>query len=752
MSYPLKTLHSSSFVAVWPRVLFPALLFSLLLFALLSSLQYHQPTARLVLPNARIHPLDGFSYAYILPKPFGYPLLSYAGDDYEIERSRLQLLENGVAFGEPHTDQQLITAQGKGRFLHLRARELYLSTPDNSDPRTNGREYVARVPVVPSRGVLAGFAIFIASCLAACLRSSPAPLFAPMASALKAWSAWIPPILFLLLTLGWILAIWRPAPLLIDSGDGGNVASMIAGWLKRERFAGDLVFATDAASRFYMVVFVPVIMALFQLTKDVGQAYILLMVPLLLLHLFGFYLLGRRLFHSRFWALVLALVVIPPVYLFPGELWGLLPTPLTRATAGAALPFLLIFMLRRERPAWFPFAVMTACGVGVYLHSVSTASIAVGCWLVLLCDKPRDRTVTAHVAQTALAGVCFVVIALPFVYVFASGFPSGSNSVRSPEAALAAKLLNELVGPQYYDFRLMFSMMIKGDNNPAGSWGWAWLVWGLGALGSFLVPRNPSPAVAEDGWRLARIAMGLLVGSVGIVIADQLVAALLGRRPVQIDLVRNVRFVVPLLQLYCVWLLAIIDQHMQKTPRQSGIVVALGTAFCLLWWGTYPTPLTKSLSQFVDSGKPIRQKHAVNDARIVAGIGRLSPGSRILLLPNSSGEGAVELVGMAIRYGAFQPVVHLSKDLNLLAYSGSGKVSRWLEAENRIKALTTLQGPAVANELSALVRDFQANYVLLYVPAASPDLVAGLQAVGDTVTMDGPWQLQRVTPTGQPSR
>jgi hypothetical protein len=57
-------------------------------------------------------------------------------------RSTLFLTEDGRPIGEPHTGHASIAEDGRGRFSHWQGAVLF-STPDNSDPRTNGRRYAA---------------------------------------------------------------------------------------------------------------------------------------------------------------------------------------------------------------------------------------------------------------------------------------------------------------------------------------------------------------------------------------------------------------------------------------------------------------------------------------------------------------------------------------------------------------------------------------------------------------------------------
>ncbi len=54
--------------------------------------------------------------------------------------SRLVIYEDGVPIGPAHASHNDVRAHGGGRYSHWSG-WLYFSTPDNSDPRSNGRQY-----------------------------------------------------------------------------------------------------------------------------------------------------------------------------------------------------------------------------------------------------------------------------------------------------------------------------------------------------------------------------------------------------------------------------------------------------------------------------------------------------------------------------------------------------------------------------------------------------------------------------------
>ena len=67
-----------------------------------------------------------------------------AADDRSGNASPLLLFEDGRAVGPPHSLHAEIREKGGGRYSHWRG-YLWFSTSDNSDPRSNGRRYIARV-------------------------------------------------------------------------------------------------------------------------------------------------------------------------------------------------------------------------------------------------------------------------------------------------------------------------------------------------------------------------------------------------------------------------------------------------------------------------------------------------------------------------------------------------------------------------------------------------------------------------------
>jgi hypothetical protein len=80
-------------------------------------------------------------FGYWLRQDFGTPADSTTSQT----RSLLRIFENGIELGPAHSYHADIETLGQGRFSHWESTAittaLYLSTSDNTDPRTNGRKY-----------------------------------------------------------------------------------------------------------------------------------------------------------------------------------------------------------------------------------------------------------------------------------------------------------------------------------------------------------------------------------------------------------------------------------------------------------------------------------------------------------------------------------------------------------------------------------------------------------------------------------
>jgi hypothetical protein len=111
--------------------------------AVLVLLGWAAPTVRRDIDPGAIQSDMGHAYWAKLHIPTYFVWMA-ATDIKPPNASQLRLLEDGHAMPLPHALHQDIRDLGAGRFSHW-GDMILLSTSDNSDPRRNGRTYVAQV-------------------------------------------------------------------------------------------------------------------------------------------------------------------------------------------------------------------------------------------------------------------------------------------------------------------------------------------------------------------------------------------------------------------------------------------------------------------------------------------------------------------------------------------------------------------------------------------------------------------------------
>lgn len=131
------------------------------------------PRGSAVLAPADIRPAIGFGYQIAIPAPVSRIYLLRTDHVDSPRGSNLTLAEDGAAMGPAHTQHVMIQERGRGVFSYWNG-VLIFSTPDNTDPRTNGRRYTvsyslsAEPRVMKAAGILSLF--LAAAALVALLR------------------------------------------------------------------------------------------------------------------------------------------------------------------------------------------------------------------------------------------------------------------------------------------------------------------------------------------------------------------------------------------------------------------------------------------------------------------------------------------------------------------------------------------------------------------------------------------------------
>jgi hypothetical protein len=98
--------------------------------------------------------LDAQNFAHNSGNCFVYPITLFTpSDTMESTASRVKIFEDDTLLEPGHAQHEAIRQIGQGRFSHW-GEQLYMSSSDNSDPRTNGRVYKIVYPLRPPSSVI----------------------------------------------------------------------------------------------------------------------------------------------------------------------------------------------------------------------------------------------------------------------------------------------------------------------------------------------------------------------------------------------------------------------------------------------------------------------------------------------------------------------------------------------------------------------------------------------------------------------
>lgn len=206
-----------------------AIIAGLLLLLAFEGLARWRPQRRVDVDASAIRTDSGRAFVVDLPAAARWLIYLDPADHGDSNSSTLELFENGAALGPAHASHQEIRERGGGRFSFWGADrpELYFSTSDGSDPRSNGRSYESRtrLSIDPlARSILRWTAValslagFVAA-LVLSVRRDGRPVFKPALSAV------------LICAAGWIAAwLTRGVPAVAGAAVGAVGAAWIVGW------------------------------------------------------------------------------------------------------------------------------------------------------------------------------------------------------------------------------------------------------------------------------------------------------------------------------------------------------------------------------------------------------------------------------------------------------------------------------------------------------------------------------------------
>jgi O-antigen/teichoic acid export membrane protein len=468
-------------------------------------------------------------------------------------------------------------------------------------------------------------------------------------------------------------------PVVILTGDGGNIASYAAALDHPDWFKNDPALGDSNNIGIYTTIHIPIIRLLDRLTGDYGLAYAWLLLPQTFLQLLGFYILGRVLFKNRFWAFLLAfLTAMTVINIGLGEIWGVWQDALPRVTFQSLLPFVLALVLVwKDRPGRWPW-LMVFAGLLVYVHPISAPAWGLAVWLSLWLLQPKDWSWPRRLLIMLGLGVLFLAVITPYAINYLSyrqrDIAADYNTVMTVlQAYSPANLLNVPAALGNFLWNGTRSLLL-----PLAL---------VGFTATWLLKKNDRTPVKVVLLWMA----GLFITSILIPFSEQVIEQRFHILPLETELVRCIRYFVPLFLLFWLWPLVELAPRLVH-PRARRAVFALGIIlFC--FWGATNRPAVGDMLQAVSCFSKARlvcSSPSPLDDLIATLRTQTQPGQGVIVFNEDT---AYTSQTLSVRYAALRPLVYSLRDSGTLGYGDRSALAGWLATTDQMAALRAMPDP-----------------------------------------------------------
>jgi hypothetical protein len=505
--------------------------------------------------------------------------------------------------------------------------------------------------------------------------------------------------LFALFAVGCFVGRWKGMnPFVYLGSDAGIVSSFVAAYQHPDLFRTDPLLGDFTNFRYYLAFHPILIYALNKITGDYGVAYTSLLLLTAFLQCAGFYLLGRVLFGSRYWAFLLSVMALCPIYLPIREFWGVFDDPLPRSLFHACLPYVLAAAIyyKDKRRVW-PW-LMVAVGLLFYTHPVSAPHWAFAIWLGIWPFLPKTWNWYRKIGYMFVLGLIFVATVLPWAsnFLFVHG-RAASVTVKYREVV---EIIGERVGKELLDVGLALQMWW----DKASSWPlWLYISW---AICASVVVSFTRPERRKDIFLIAIWASGILFVAVGLTFIEQTICRLYDLKRLQMDSIRGIKYLVPLILVLSLWPLAEISRKMSSRSLNRTLVMLAGAILVGGWaWENPPMKfLDAARSWAAGSLMPPVSSTEKSGIEALNAVRRITPpGSKILPM----------VLPLEVRYCALRPVAYAYKDGGIFADTNLTELLEWERVRKEMESISNIKdNRAKLERLLILTRELGADYVL----------------------------------------
>jgi len=474
-------------------------------------------------------------------------------------------------------------------------------------------------------------------------------------------------ILIMILTFIGFLYTWETIATqsIVHSDVQHNIMSPVVSKQYPTIFQNDFLLSSDITS-FYQTannwLFEHII---YPLIQEPLLAISILTIPLIIFHHLGFYWLSLTVTKNRL--LIVLFVLLISSYVRIHELrWGIHYDFIPRLAFQTFLPYIFMFaLLWRDMPRRWVW-LMVGCGLMAYVHSVSTPAIGFAIWLGLWLNHPPEWTIRKRFAVMFGLGMVFLITLVPFGINYWVN-ASGSRLIFDVDLILQISKIR-LEG--YYDTIAFTQSVFDAFLN---NFRIDFIIIASGIF--YIFGQAQQRHIIRHVWVWG---LGILFVAVCINWIDHTIADRLGRLPLQIDLVRSIRYLAPIILF-----VPLIGLNAALLTSRKSIRFALNILI-LLTIIVFSLPFAIRIPTMISATSI--EVDASDNTALFAYIQETVPESSSIGIFFTSKSNTM----LGIRHSGLRSIAWIHKDGNFLAYSDTERLIEWFDHWNTIEGITRL--------------------------------------------------------------
>jgi len=480
----------------------------------------------------------------------------------------------------------------------------------------------------------------------------------------------------------------------INGSDASNIATFAYARVSPEMFHGDGLLSEFKNFGFYRTIQIPMLIGLYKIFGSFGAATAHMYGLHVFLFLSGFYMLGCLMLNNRALAFLFSTVLIAGTDI-NWSYWGLGDWDVTpRLTFASTLGFVLSYAYVIKEKYIQRTIFMFIFGFFMFVHPVSAPAIAVSLFLGFALYRPHGVRPFVYILLIFVTGAMFLLGAAPYVYKFLG---AGEEGATATVLTNFYEIIKYRLAKNYTDYYGALRNFIEVFFIKYPLFTTA----GIVSIISFLMTRK------KDILLVLLWSIGPVVALL-IYLADQWYAKKFGTPPLEVDMIRGVRFLVP----FSLLLIFMGSRHLYCTlsgrlERRNAFALFLALSAVISFF---------SIMQIINGIDMMRHRYiktmmnqTVEIVEVLDFIKDRTPAKSLIF--------SSVVDPLAIRYYAGRPVAFTRKDGGALIYGDHNALYRWYQTSKENDAAMKSIRKGDVNKgmdmLTVLAQRFRSDYLII---------------------------------------